>query len=128
MAARVGELHEPVVRAALRPGRGRPVNDLPENARARHDHPDTSHEAAASVGPLNESQQAVLGLFELFGPMHDELLIVRYPRRVAGPHQTDQSIRSRRKELERAGLVTWTGDYAKTRSGRRSRVHAVPVV
>ncbi|MHC5840021.1 hypothetical protein ACYTYC_09450, partial [Streptococcus pyogenes] len=50
------------------------------DAHARHTDPETSHEAAASIGEdkIRASQQAVLMILLRFGPMTDSKLIEHY--------------------------------------------------
>lgn len=87
-------------------------------ARARRTDPPTSHEAARSVKDLRASQYAVLRCFFECGPMHDEMLVARY----TGPPQTDSGLRTRRREIERLGLLQDSGKTATTRSGRATVV------
>ena len=95
-------------------------------AAARRTDPETSHEAAESIRDLTERQWAVLASLDSHGEMADHVLVEYYGFRVPGVvEQSPQSIRSRRAELVKAGLVEHTGEYVKTYSGRRARVWAV---
>jgi len=88
------------------------------HAEARRPDPVTSHLAALSVTALNEKQNAVLAMFG--GPFTDELLIdAYYQAEVAGivPAQSESGIRTRRKELVRAGFLREAG-VGRSRSGR----------
>lgn len=95
---------------------------------ARSGDPETSHEAAASVWNPSEVQAKVLEILWADwltdfagGPgMTDEEIAVEYERRFY-PAPTPQSIRSRRAELVRRGLVVFAGSYRKTATGRRAR-------
>lgn len=93
---------------------------IPHNpeARARRSDPVTSHRAADSVGDLRESQRAVLSTFLQHGPMHDEQLANLY----TGPRQSVSGLRTRRHELAELGLLSATGDLAKTTYGRDTAV------
>ena len=94
-----------------------------ESAHARRTDPETSHEAAASVKHLRESQRAVLSMFSpyAFG-LTDEELIVKYRTTGTRPLQSDSGIRTRRSELVHKGWLYDSGDRALTVSGRRTIV------
>jgi hypothetical protein len=85
--------------------------------------PITSHEAADSVKDVSVVQATILGIIG-GDSMHDERLVVEYQKLVrsgiAKP-ATEQSIRSRRAELGRIGLLSVVG-FTVTSSGRRARV------
>lgn len=99
------------------------VADRSEQARARRTDPDTSRTAADSIDDLNARQSAVLfALYEL-GPGTDAELVARYPGLVERfpdvyPHQSPQSIRSRRAELVAADHVIDTGERGLSDYGR----------
>lgn len=77
-------------------------------ARARRSDPETSHEAAASIGNMTEKRQAVLDCLRAIGRGHDEAIIDAY-RSMSLPEQSDSGIRSRRAELVSVGLVIAQG-------------------
>lgn len=97
--------------------------------------------AADEIGNLSDRQWAVWWVLKFYGPLTNESLEDRYtlfsatmtPAGPTGveaggrflPPQTPQSIRSRRKELERAGLVRATDARKRTRMGRPAIVWAV---
>lgn len=89
-------------------------------AHARRTDPRTSHEAAASVTHMRESQHTILSLFEQHGPMEDELLIKWAGGYAAGRKMSVSGIRTRRSELVRLGLVRDSGKRARLPSGRHS--------
>lgn len=73
---------------------------------------DTSHEAAARLGKdkLTATQKAVGVILSRFGPLTDEQLIEKWREQeslvlVSLPGASDQSIRSRRSELVRLGMI-----------------------
>lgn len=90
---------------------------------ARLQDPVTSHEAADSVGNVSEVQATILDILRE-KEMSDEYLIIEYQTRVyrgdAKP-ASEPSIRTRRSELARLGLVSVVG-YTVTLSGRRAQV------
>jgi hypothetical protein len=90
---------------------------------ARVTDPATSHEAADSVKDITVVQRTILSILrEAYMP--DQQLVVEYAKRVekgTAKHATEQSIRSRRAELARQGLVSVVG-YTVTTSGRRAQV------
>lgn len=90
---------------------------------ARHTDPTTSHEAAASVGNLTATKQAILKA--LVRPGTDVDIIQRYKNLHGAPTASESGIRSRRAELVVAGLVLDTGSRAKLPSGRTAIVWAV---
>jgi hypothetical protein len=95
-------------------------------AHARTSDPETSHEAAASVGEVRLSQTYVYTVLSHAGPSTDEELVRRY---AASPHpmQSPSGIRSRRAELARLGMVEFTGEKRRMSTGRLARVwRAVP--
>lgn len=75
---------------------------------ARRTDPQTSHDAARSVGQLTRKQLHVLDILKTYGPMTDEELGLAY-RRAAREHkvepQSDSGIRTRRSELQKLALV-----------------------
>lgn len=82
------------------------------HARARAGDPDTSAQAAATVGDLRPRQRAVYDLLAKAGPMADDRLVLRYAAlqgRGQVPPQTPSSIRTRRSELHDAGWVRCVG-------------------
>jgi len=90
------------------------------SAVARATDPLTSHEAAASVGDVRESQRMVLMMLNAVGPGTDEALVehagkVGYPISPSG-------LRTRRSELVRLGLVEDSGERERLASGRRAIV------
>lgn len=90
-------------------------------AHARPTDPPTSHQAAASLGDLRDSQHAVLNLFTKYGAgISDEHLIWR--AREKGVAQSDSGIRSRRAELVDLGFLRHTGQYGRTAAGRRTQL------
>jgi hypothetical protein len=117
-------------------------HDLPDQARARHGDPDTSHHAALTIDNMNDRQMAVLTVAEMFGePFTYDDLIWRYDcRRVDGrfplhvqarlgrdyelPAQEPSSIRSRCAELRRAGFIVQDG-RGESYAGRPCNTWAV---
>lgn len=96
-------------------------HSVDERAHARSTDPDTSHEAAASIKDLRQSQFKVWMLFGAFpdGATDEELLD---RARQIGFLISDSGLRTRRSELVRQGLVEWSGEKKWTTSGRRTRV------
>lgn len=93
-------------------------------AKARRTDPRTSHEAAASVGDLNLSQQMVYDTLREHGPMHDELISLTI-RAVPGNYISLSGARTRRHELVELGLVEDSGTTVLTESGRNTIVWKV---
>lgn len=97
-------------------------------ARFRKTDPVTSAEAAASVKNLPTTQERVLKIFQVRGPMNDEALadVWEYLVRHGGyPLISDSGLRSRRAELVQRGLLEDSGRRVKMRSGRNSIVWQV---
>ncbi|GAB2519801.1 hypothetical protein [Paramicrobacterium agarici] len=95
-----------------------------DTAHARASDPETSHEAAESVTNLTEVQHLIGVILEDEAPHHplgmsDEQIEAAYRQRF-GLKPSSQSLRSRRKELVRKGLVVFTGFHWKP-EGRRTR-------
>lgn len=92
-------------------------------ARARADDPWTSWAAARGITDVRPRQAAILHCFEAWGAMTDERLVYRYTASpMAYPPQTPASIRSRRAELQAAGLVVETGEVGRTATGGKCLV------
>jgi hypothetical protein len=96
-------------------------------AARRHD-VETSHVAAATAYAPTEVQQRILDIlkpadfFARSKGMTDEEIVAAY-QELDGVIPTDQSIRSRRAELVKRGLVVWTGHKKKMRgTGREARL------
>ena len=93
--------------------------DLFSYPSARWSDPSTSRVAAESISlaRLNETQERVLGIIQVHGPLTDEELERHY--RDCWPNSASpQSIRSRRSELARKGFVTKLGRLGETSWGR----------
>jgi len=100
-------------------GKWRSQPDLFSYPKSRWNAPDTSREAAESI-PLervSETQERVLVVYRFHGPLSDEKLVEFYLD-YWPDSATDQSIRSRRGELVRKGLVVDTGERSTTKYGR----------
>lgn len=86
-------------------------------ARARHNDPATSHEAAASVDKIRESQQLILSILMDHGPLTDEQIYARIP---LGTKMSPSGARTRRGELVHKNFVKDSGNHGLTASGRRT--------
>lgn len=99
--------------------------------KARTTDPLTSHEAASSAWNPTEVQQHILDILEHDAEvtgnnagMSDDDLYRTYiaeSRQHGWVMPTPQSVRSRRSELTRRGLIQFTGIYSMTDSGRRTQ-------
>ena len=101
--------------------------DMFSVARARATDPATSHEAAARTRDLSGTKQGIL-YFLGRRPMIDEELEAAYLagwERFGFPLATRQSIRSRRNELVKLGLVEAAGELGMTSNGGNSMVWRV---
>jgi hypothetical protein len=96
-----------------------PVTKPQETAVARRGDPETSHEAAASVTGLRDSQAEVLGVIRRRGPMTDEEVLKVLRDRGERPW-TPSGARTRRSELVTAGMVRDSGRRKRLPTGRRS--------
>lgn len=86
---------------------------------ARRYDPFTSWEAARSVLRISASQEAIRGLLRTFGPMTDDELLCAYNNEKGMPPRISPSgLRTRRKELVRAGIVEDSGERRELPSGR----------
>lgn len=94
-----------------------------EEPRARHSDPETSHEAAASVTGRTETQEQILYLLKVWGPMWDQEIIARYA--IAWADFSPSGLRSRRSELVKRGLVEDSGMRETLPSGRKSIIWRV---
>ncbi len=95
--------------------------------RARLSDPATSHDAAASVTDVTETQAIILTLLRET-PMCDEKLIEQYRmgETLWGfPHKSESGIRSRRAELVRMGFVETIGLQERMSTGRFATVWQV---
>jgi hypothetical protein len=90
---------------------------------ARLTDPQTSHEAAESVGNLTATKEAILKA--LARPGTDVDLVERYQNLRNAPRASESGIRSRRAELVRDGLVQDSGDRVRLASGRNAIVWQV---
>jgi hypothetical protein len=85
--------------------------------------PQTSHDAAASLGDVRESQRTVHRLLRTYGPATDEQLLAIAGH--AGFHISPSGLRTRRHELVALDLVRDTGRRVQMRSGRMAIVWEV---
>jgi len=92
---------------------------------ARVTDPATSHDAAQSVSRISETQKWVLRILD-GKPMCDEMLVDVYGwmrnQDESMPKASAQSLRSRRAELTRLGLVEYAGFDELMTTGRYGRV------
>ena len=87
---------------------------------ARRTDPDTSREAADSLGDLTDLQIRVLNLLDEVGAATDEALVDAYEARFG--QVSPSTVRTRRRELQDAGAVEVVG-HATTKGGNRCRVY-----
>ncbi len=89
-------------------------------ALARRTDPDTSREAADSLGDLTDLQVRVLNLLADIGAATDEALVDAYTARFG--QVSPSTVRTRRRELEDIGAVVQVA-FGQTKGGRRCRVY-----
>jgi hypothetical protein len=89
-------------------------------AKARKTDPSTSHQAAASVRNVTDTQKAILKALKR--GLTDNDLLVAYRNLRKAPQASDSGIRSRRAELVAQELVADTGKRVKLPSGRNAIV------
>ena len=87
---------------------------------ARRTDPETSREAADSLGDLTDLQVRVLNLLETIGAATDEALVDAYEARFG--QVSPSTVRTRRRELEDIGAVEAVA-YGQTKGGHRCRVY-----
>ena len=87
---------------------------------ARRTDPDTSREAADSLGDLTDLQVRVLNLLDTIGAATDEALVDAYEARFG--QVSPSTVRTRRRELEDIGAVEAVA-YGQTKGGHRCRVY-----
>lgn len=114
IAVRPRDPSDPLSPLEVDPGDGRDTQPV-----ARRGDPETSHEAAASVTGLRESQAEVLGVIRRRGPMTDEEVLKVLIDRGERPW-TPSGARTRRSELVAAGVVRDSGRRKRLATGRRS--------
>ena len=88
---------------------------------ARHDHPDTSHDAAKSVTrrTVNAVISRIMTTLYSYKELTDEQIWAYIKHAVSA---SPSGVRTRRNELVKAGLVEFTGQKSFTKSGRMTRV------
>ena len=91
-------------------------------ARARAGDPQTSYDAARSIGDMTAKRQAVLEVLRLGAATDDE--IADTYRSMTLPPQSESGIRTRRGELVQLGLVRQVGTATKA-NGRRAVVWGI---
>lgn len=102
---------------------GRPEADPVHTvAHARSNDPETSVEAATSIGHTRPRIAAVVDVLRRIEPAAHRTLVHEYGMSEYGVRlpQSPSGIRSRAKEAVDAGLVEWTGDWV-VMGGRRHR-------
>jgi hypothetical protein len=92
-------------------------------AYARRSDPETSHEAARSLGEeaLSSTQEIVQDVLRTVGPVCDQDLTKAIHKRDY-PVLAESTYRHRRTDLVEMGLVEWTGEWKTLPNGRRSRI------
>ena len=97
--------------------------DAQEHAHARRTDPLSSHLAAErATERLTDVQERVLILLRVKGAATDNTIIQRFRDTWPELRMSDQSIRSRRADLVRKGLVTHTGDFGTSPYGQPARI------
>ena len=86
--------------------------------------PAPSFEAAQVITAekLTDVQDRILALLRILGPMTDDTLVSYFNEYNPNATATDQSIRSRRAELVRKGLVRDSGREGQSKHGNRATV------
>jgi hypothetical protein len=90
---------------------------------ARSTDPQTSHDAAASVGNITDTKKAIVRILEVHGPLTDPEINAKYNKMVnlgIAPRASESGLRSRRSELVNIGVVEDTGFKQKLESGRNA--------
>ena len=94
-----------------------PQQRMLDRAHARHNDPETSHEAAEVVSVKIGSLQAqVLSIFVIHGDMTDEGACKRLPS------MGDATLRGRRSELVHGGYLKCVSRHGMTKRGNRSTI------
>lgn len=96
------------------------IYGLGDRAVARRSDPDTSHDAAASVGDTTQLQRLILWSLAS-APKHDAALIVSLENDIFKAW-SDAGIRTRRRELVEMGRVRDSGQRVTLPTGRQSIV------
>lgn len=73
---------------------------------------------------VTKGQAEVYDILATYGPLPD-IALVPLTQHLSRSHQSSSSIRSRRAELRRKGLVGFTGNCITTPSGREAQVFKV---
>lgn len=96
--------------------------------RARNEHPETSHEAAASISleSLSKRARMILDLFDWCGPMTDEQSLFVFERTYPTVATTPGGHRTARTALAKVGLVVVRG-HDLTAAGNRAQLWGRPV-
>lgn len=98
-----------------------PIFEIPHS---RWSDPATSREAANSISQekLNQTQERVLSIVRIHGPVTDEEVIAHYRQLWPESRTSEQSIRSRRSELTKRGLILQAGKFGTTALGGKCRM------
>ena len=94
--------------------------NAPQQVFARLTDPTTSWDAAASIDnavTLSQLQSLIINLMSTMVPLTDEQLHEEVER-AFGRRFSPSTVRTRRSELQRAGLVVMVDKLGKTQSGR----------
>lgn len=99
-----------------------------EKAYARRGDVQSSHDAANSITSetISEQKRVILAYLKAFGPATLDRITRDVTRGNPEKNWSEQSIRSRTKELERAGLAETVGFVRET--GKRVRVKVVGAI
>jgi len=97
---------------------------MTDYAVARNSDPDTSWEAAESLGNLSNLQEKVLKVLKQIGPATDEQIHEFYEW-VHDTTVSPSTTRTRRRELQDKNLVVFVDRNGKTRGGRNCQRFAI---
>ena len=93
-------------------------------AHTHKSHPETSFLAAESVTNITELQRRIIQVFEEYGEMTHERLIVNYRKMWGNIHKdTDSGIRSRCSQLEVAGYIVKDKGAGMTVAGCKANIY-----
>jgi len=104
-----------------------PMLWLDDEPRARRTDDLTSHVAADSNRNRRWVEDTVLGLFARLGPMTDSEVTTEYFKNPGAPAAHVDSVRKRRSDLTKKGLLQPTNVTRPSPTGRKSRVFALSI-
>lgn len=97
--------------------------DPTQRAFARRNDVETSHAAAKSIPSerIGVTKERILAVLRIYQPLTQAEVVETFRSAYPAFQTTDQNIRSRCADLEKEGLIWFSGEWGQSPTGRKAR-------